>query len=111
MHLTTDQLKRIEEKLYTDYDFYYDDAKHEVIDHIASEIEEEMKSISFETAFDNVFAKWHNKLQETEWSGMHLYGKIKLPLFYKNQLMRTFRNDLFLWIGLSFLFPIIIYFF
>lgn len=111
MHLTTHQLKRIEEKLYTDYDFYYDDAKHEVIDHIASEIEEEMKSISFETAFDNVFAKWHNKLQETEWSGMHLYGKIKLPLFYKNQLMRTFRNDLFLWIGLSFLFPIIIYFF
>lgn len=111
MQLTTNQINHIEEKLYTDYDFYYDDAKHEVIDHIASEIEEEMKLHSFEKSFDYVFAKWHDKLQETEWSGMHLYGKIKMPLFYKNQLMNTFRNDLFLWIGLCLLFPIIIYLF
>lgn len=109
--LTTEQIRQIEEKLYTDYEFYYDDAKHEVIDHIASEIEEEMKNNSYEASFGNVFQNWHDRLQETEWSGMHWYGKIKMPLFYKSQLMSTFRNDLFLWIGLSFLFPIIIYLF
>lgn len=113
--LTTEQTKLIEKKLYTDYDFYYDDAKHEVIDHIASEIEEEMKTesfeTSFETSFDKVFAKWHNKLQETEWSGMHLYGMIKLPLFYKDQLMSTFRNDLIMWALISLFFPSLIYIF
>lgn len=109
--LTTEQIQLIEKKLYTDYDFYYDDAKHEVIDHIASEIEEKMKSNSFETSFNDVFTNWHSNLQETEWSGMHLYGKIKIPLFYKDQLLSTFRNDLLLWVGLSFIFPIIIYLF
>lgn len=111
MKLITEQIKLIEEKLYIDYDFYYDDAKHEVIDHIASEIEEMMETTSFEESFDSVFQNWHNRLQETEWSGMHLYGKIKMPLFYKSQLMSTFRNDLFIWVALSLFFPAIIYLF
>ena len=77
MKLSVEQIQQIEEKLYADYDFYYDDTKHEVIDHIASEIEEEMKDNSFETSFDKVFQNWRSRLQETEWNGMHLYGKIK----------------------------------
>ena len=111
MKLTKEQIKQVEEKLYVDYDFYYDDTKYEVIDHIASEIENEMKINSFETALDKVFSKWKHRLQETEWSGMHLYGKIKMPLFYKSQLMSTFRNDLFVWVALSLFFPAIIYLF
>lgn len=111
MKLSEEQLKHIENKLYTDYDFYYDDAKYEVIDHIASEIENEMQNVSFETALDKVFSKWKHRLQETEWSGMHLYGKIKMPLFYKDQLMSTFRNDLFILVVISLFFPALIYLF
>ncbi len=36
MKLSAEQIHQIEEKIYVDYDFYYDDAKHEVLDHIAS---------------------------------------------------------------------------
>ncbi|WCM41396.1 hypothetical protein MG290_10550 [Flavobacterium sp. CBA20B-1] len=111
MKLSTEQIQQIEEKLYVDYDFYYDDVKHEVIDHIASEIEEKMKTDSFEASFDRVFENWHNRLREVEWSGMHLYGKIKMPLFYKEQLMATFKNDLIILIFISLLAPVLIYLF
>ncbi|SFN48369.1 hypothetical protein SAMN05421741_10637 [Paenimyroides ummariense] len=111
MKLSIEQIQQIEEKLYVDYDFYYDDAKHEVIDHIASEIEEGMGNDSFETSFDKVFENWHDRLREVEWSGMHLYGKIKMPLFYKDQLLSTFRNDLIIWGVISLLAPVLIYLF
>lgn len=111
MKLSAEQIHQIEEKLYVDYDFYYDDAKHEVLDHIASEIEEEMETNSFEASFDKVFENWHDRLREVEWSGMHLYGKIKMPLFYKDQLLSTFRNDLFIWTAISLLVPVLIYLF
>lgn len=111
MKLSAEQIQQIEKKIYADYNFYYDDAKHEVIDHIASEIEEEMETDSFEASFNKVFQKWNDRLQETEWSGMHLYGKIKMPLFYKDQLMRTFRNDLIIWAVISLFVPVLIYFF
>lgn len=111
MKLSAEQIQQIEEKLYVDYDFYYDDTKHEVIDHIASEIEVEMETDSFEASFDRVFENWHNRLREVEWSGMHLYGKIKMPLFYKDQLMPTFKNDLIILIFISLLAPVLIYLF
>lgn len=111
MKLSAEQIKQIEEKLYVDYDFYYDDAKHEVIDHIASEIEEEMETNSFEDAFCKVLQNWHDRLREVEWSGMHLYGKIKMPLFYKDQLLSTFRNDLIIWVVISLFVPVLIYLF
>ncbi len=111
MKLSAEQIQLIEEKLYVDYDFYYDDAKHEVIDHIASEIEEKMETASFEESFYKVFDNWHDRLREVEWSGMHLYGKIKMPLFYKDQLLSTFRNDLFIWAAISLLVPLLIYLF
>jgi len=111
MKLSAEQIHQIEEKLYVDYDFYYDDAKHEVLDHIASEIEEEMETNSFEASVDKVFENWHDRLREVEWSGMHLYGKIKMPLFYKDQLLSTFRNDLFIWAAISLIVPVLIYLF
>src|SRR5690606_30579887 len=107
MKLSAEQIHQIEKKLYVDYDFYYDDAKHEVIDHIASEIEEEMETNSFESSFNKAFDNWHNRLREVEWSGMHLYGKIKMPLFYKDQLFSSFRNDLFIWALISLLVPVL----
>ncbi len=109
--LTTEQVQQIENKLYNDYDFYYDDTKYEVIDHMASEIEEDMQFNSFETAFDKVFRNWHDKLKETEWSGMNFYGKIKMPFFYKKQLIQNFRKDLFFWILASILVPAVIFLF
>lgn len=111
MKLTTEQIQQIEEKLYADYDFYYDDTKHEVVDHIASEIEEEMKDNSFETSFDKVFQNWHSRLQETEWNGMLLYGKIKLPMFYKKQLMSSLYKDVLMLIVASLAFPLLLYFY
>lgn len=111
MKLSAEQIHQIEEKLYVDYDFYYDDAKHEVIDHIASEIEEEMETNSFEDAFCKVLQKWHDRLREVEWSGMHLYGKIKMPLFYKDQLIATSKKDLIILILVSLLAPMLIYLF
>lgn len=111
MKLSAEQIHQIEEKLYVDYDFYYDDAKHEVLDHIASEIEEEMETNSFEASFDKAFQNWHDRLREVEWTGMHLYGKIKMPLFYKDQLFSTFRNDLIIWVVISLLAPVLIYLF
>jgi len=111
MKLTTEQIQQIEEKLYADYDFYYDDTKHEVVDHIASEIEEEMKDNSFETSFDKVFQNWHSRLQETEWNGMLMYGKIKLPMFYKKQLMSSLYKDVLMLIVASFAFPLLLYFY
>lgn len=109
--LTTKQLKQIENKLYNDYDFYYDDTKYEVIDHIASEIEENIKNQSFEIAFKDTFLKWHDKLKETEWNGKYLYGEFKIPFFYKQQLNQNFRKDVFLWILASVLVPGIIFLF
>ena len=111
MKLTTEQLQKIEEKLYADYDFYYDDAKHEVIDHIASEIEEATKANSFENAFNKVFELWQPRLQETEWSGMQFYGKIKMPMFYKKRLHRSFKTDLFYYAVAVLFFPLFIYLF
>lgn len=109
--LTTEQVQQIEKKLYNDYDFYYDDTKYEVIDHIASEIEEDMQFNSYQTAFNRVFDNWHDKLKETEWSGMNFYGKIKMPFFYKKQLTQNFRKDVFLWILASITVPGLIYLF
>ncbi len=111
MKLSAEQIHQIEEKIYVDYDFYYDDAKHEVIDHIASEIEEEMETNLFEASFDKVFENWHDRLREVEWSGMHLYGKIKMPLFYKDQLIATSKKDLIILILVSLLAPMLIYLF
>lgn len=109
--LTSEQVQQIEHKLYSDYDFYYDDTKYEVIDHIASEIEEDMQFSSFETAFGKVFYNWHDKLKETEWNGRFLYSEFKIPFFYKKQLNQNFKKDIFLWILVSVLVPVILFIF
>ncbi|WP_177761645.1 hypothetical protein [Flavobacterium sp. I3-2] len=109
--LTTEQLQQIENKLYNDYDFYYDDSKYEIIDHIASEIEDQMQTSTFQFAFDTVFDQWKSKLQETEWNGKYFYGEFKIPFFYKQQLTQNFRKDIFLWILASVLVPGIFFIF
>lgn len=107
--LTTEQLQQIENKLYNDYDFYYDDSKYEIIDHIASEIEDQMQTSTFQFAFDTVFDQWKSKLQETEWNGNFIYGRINIPMFYKQKLNRSFRIDLLLGIILTLIFPVFLY--
>src|SRR5690606_1204258 len=44
-------------------------------------------------------------------NGMHIYGKIKMPMFYKKQLNQSFKNDLVLLALLSLVFPSLVYIF
>jgi len=104
--LTKEQLKQIEDKLYNDYDFHYDDSKYEIIDHIASEIEEKMQFDSFESVCENVFNQWRDRLKETEWNGKYLYGKIKIPAFYKSKVDKTFKVDFMIWLVATISFPL-----
>lgn len=109
--LNSEQLQQIESKLHTDYDFYYDDSKHEIIDHIASEIEDDTQFHDFEESFNHVFEKWKNKLRETNWIGTPFYGEIKIPVFYKKQLNKSFRNDFLMMFLMLFAFPMFLYLF
>src|SRR5690606_13395083 len=109
MKLTTEQIQQIELKLYNDYEFYYDDAKHEIIDHIASEIENRKENESFETAFERIFTQWDSRLKDTEWNGIHFYGKIKIPAFYKQKMQKSLRTDLMYYVLAVLFFPVAIY--
>lgn len=111
MKLTTKQIEQIETKLLNDYRFHYDDTKHEIIDHIASEIESREENETFNMAFEKAFNQWKHKLEETEWSGMHLYGNIKAPMFYKQRLLKSFRTDLIYFVLTVMFFPLGLYFF
>ena len=64
MKLTNHQLMIIEETLVLN-GVVYDDIKLELIDHIASEIEEKLndKKSSFEVVFNEVLQKWKPELQ------------------------------------------------
>jgi hypothetical protein len=64
MKLTTEQIATIEETLVLN-GLVYQDVKLELLDHIASEIEEKMSNeeISFELVFKEVFDKWKPELR------------------------------------------------
>ncbi|MFV8321849.1 hypothetical protein [Flavobacterium sp. LB3P21] len=64
MKLTNQQIAKIEETLVLN-GVVYDDIKIELIDHIASEIEEKIynETSSFEVAFTEVFDKWKPELK------------------------------------------------
>lgn len=109
MTLSPEQLKKIESRLYKAYDFYYDDTKYEIIDHIALEIESLMPCHSFSTAFDITFEKWHHQLQETEWNGMYIYGSMKIPLLYKKQLQQSFYLDFIYYLAAVLLLPLLLF--
>jgi hypothetical protein len=63
MKLTTEQIAKIEETLVIN-GLVYQDVKLELLDHIASEIEEKMSNeeISFDIVYKAVFEKWKSSL-------------------------------------------------
>lgn len=69
--LTTEQLQFIENALIDKCNFkYFDDVRLEVVDHIASEIEEEIQNnnISFDQAFVTIMTKWNPLILPKTWS-------------------------------------------
>ncbi len=65
MHLTTDQINYIDYVLKNDYSFEkFDDLRIELLDHIASDVEEFMSNshVSFEAALPEIFHKWNDEI-------------------------------------------------
>lgn len=90
MKLTTEQIEIINQTL-VDKGVVYEDIKLELIDHIATDIENELehKESNFEIAFSKVMPKWKKVLEETSnfWSNF-VGPRIvidKLSILYKNQ--------------------------
>jgi hypothetical protein len=79
MKLTTEQIAQIEETLVLN-GLVYQDVKLELLDHIASEIEERLSSeeMSFDIVFKAVFEKWEQSLEISS-SGNWLGAFFKAP--------------------------------
>jgi hypothetical protein len=87
MQLTTEQIAKINETLVLN-GIVYHDVKLELLDHIASEIENRMnhEEISFETAYKSVFKKWKSELQISS-SFAWLGAFFKAPRFVVDKLV------------------------
>lgn len=69
--LTTEQTNYIDYVLRNDYSFeYFDDLRIELLDHIATEIEEVIQNnnISFDDAFVTIMTKWNPLILPKTWS-------------------------------------------
>ena len=93
MKLTTEQIAQIEETLVLN-GLVYQDVKLEIIDHIASEIEEKMSNeeISFEIAYTIVFEKWKRSLEITT-SANWLGAFFKAPRFVVDKLVAYSKRE------------------
>lgn len=93
MKLTTTQIEEINETL-IQKGLIYDDIKLEVIDHIASEIENELENNQsyFTEAFEDVFSKWQSELKLTSnwWSSGFVAPKIVIDK-YALQVKKQFK--------------------
>lgn len=66
--LTKQQIKQIEQFLIDHYKIKYEDARYEVLDHIACDIEELMSNgTSYTDAFKTTFNKWNKNLNPHLW--------------------------------------------
>ena len=101
MKLTTEQIAKIEEALVLN-GVVYEDIKLELIDHIASDIEEIMikQEIVFEIALINAFDKWEAQLRPTSnplWATSWLNG----PKLFIDKWVKETKQQTFYWILLS----------
>lgn len=87
MKLTTEQIAQIEKTLVLN-GLVYQDVKLEIIDHIASEIEEIMsqEEISFDSVCKSVFEKWKSALEISS-SSNWLGAFFKAPRFVVDRLV------------------------
>jgi hypothetical protein len=101
MKLTTEQIAKIEETLVLN-GVVYEDIKLELIDHIASDIEELMikQGVDFETARINAFDKWKAQLRPTSnplWAPSWLNG----PKLFIDKWVKESKQLIFYWLLLS----------
>lgn len=93
MKLTKEQIAIISQSL-TDNGLTYEDIKLEVIDHIASEIENQLENnqLTYTKAFEDVFSTWKSELKLTSnwWSSGFEAPKIVIDK-YVLQLKRLFK--------------------
>jgi len=101
--LNQQQLQHIESFLIEHYKLYYVDIKAEVVDHMASEIEEQISAgKTYEEAFVLVIAKWDKDLKVSKWFYKNVPAFIA-KMWMKERLARFGRNVIggFLLLGLS----------
>ncbi|MGZ9677190.1 hypothetical protein [Flavobacterium sp. GNP001] len=93
MKLTTEQIAQIEETLVLN-GLVYQDVKLEIIDHIASEIEERMshEDISFDNVYKSVFEKWKSELEISS-SSNWLGAFFKAPRFVVDRLVTYSKRE------------------
>jgi len=101
MKLTTDQIAKIEETLVLN-GVVYEDIKLELIDHIASDIEEiiSKQGVVFEIALIHAFDKWEVQLRPTSnplWAPSWLNG----PKLFIDKWVKETKQQLFYWMLLS----------
>jgi hypothetical protein len=101
MKLSTEQIAKIEETLVMN-GVDYDDIKLELIDHIASDIEEIMikQEIVFEMALIHAFDKWEVQLRPESnpfWAPFWLNG----PKLFMDKWVKETKQQIFYWMLLS----------
>ena len=93
MKLTAEQIAQIEETLVLN-GLIYQDVKLEIVDHIASEIEERMshEEISFDIVYISVFEKWKSALEISS-SYAWLGAFFKAPRFVIDKLVAYSKRE------------------
>lgn len=93
MKLTAEQIAQIEETLVLN-GLIYQDVKLEIVDHIASEIEERMshEEISFDIVYKSVFEKWKSALEISS-SYAWLGAFFKAPRFVIDKLVAYSKRE------------------
>lgn len=101
MQLTNQQIATIEQTLVLN-GLVYNDIKLEVLDHIASEIEDRMnyEEVSFETVYTSVFKKWKSELQISS-SYAWLGAFFEAPRFVVDKLVTYSKKQILIVLFLS----------
>lgn len=104
MKLTKEQIQLINQKLISK-GVVYEDVKLELIDHIASAVEEQIKKndCCFEDAFQNVFDKWQLFLQPIKTS-VWFFNDFKGPKIVVDKWVLLYKQHIFSMFIYSFIF-------
>lgn len=107
MELTKSQIQQIENYL-TDINFDYQDLKPEIIDHMASEIEDSMQNdlIDFDTAFVLVRIKWNKSFRKV--SGFYFGRFSSAPKIIIKKASKIYR-PFYIGLLLSYFIPLLLF--
>ncbi|WP_010251016.1 hypothetical protein [Myroides injenensis] len=86
--LNLEQIKQVENFLIDYYQIKFDDIRDEVLDHIASEIEDKMTNgIAYEAAFKQTFNKWNKELTPHLWIRYNHVPRFIAKKWYKRDVL------------------------